>query len=118
MEECNKLSYNYIVIHFSVKVNTITNCIFKYCAKVVLIISERKRPLSEYGVEVKVRLVKLNKTQKWLIEEVKKLLPETYLDTSNLYKIMTGEIKSTKIETAINEVLDINYTQNAENVNS
>ena len=83
----------------------------------VLIISERKRPLTEYGVEVKVRLVKLNKTQKWLIEEVKKL-PETYLDTSNLYKIMTGEIKSTKIETAINEVLDINYTQNAENVNS
>ena len=48
----------------------------------VLIISERKRPLTEYGVEVKVRLVKLNKTQKWLIEEVKKLLPETYLDTS------------------------------------
>lgn len=61
---------------------------------------------------------KLNKTQKWLIEEVKKLLPETYLDTSNLYKIMTGEIKSNKIEAAINEVLDINYTQNAENVNS
>ena len=60
----------------------------------VLIISERKRPLTEYGVEVKVRLVKLNKTQKWLIEEVKKLLPETYLDTSNLYKIMTGEMKS------------------------
>lgn len=84
----------------------------------VLIISERKRPLTEYGVEVKVRLVKLNKTQKWLIEEVKKLLPETYLDTSNMYKIMTGEIKSNKIEAAINEVLDINYTQNAENVNS
>ena len=84
----------------------------------VLIISERKRPLTEYCVEVKVRLVKLNKTQKWLSEEVKKLLPETYLDPSNLYKIMTGEIKSNKIEAAINEVLDINYTQNAENVNS
>ena len=78
--------------------------------KEVIIISERKRPLTEYGVEVKVKLMKLNKTQKWLIEEVKKLLPETYLDSSNLYKIMTGEIKSIKIETAINQVLNTNCT--------
>ena len=76
----------------------------------MIIISERKRPLTEYGVEVKVKLMKLNKTQKWLIEEVKKLLPETYLDSSNLYKIMTGEIKSIKIETAINRVLNTNCT--------
>ena len=75
----------------------------------MIIISERKRPLTEYGVEVKVKLMKLNKTQKWLIEEVKKLLPETYLDSSNLYKIMTGEIKSIKIETAINQGLNTNY---------
>lgn len=91
---------------------------YKHYAKVVLIISERKRPLTEYGVEVKVKLMKLNKTQKWLIGEVKKLLPQTYLDSSNLYKIMTGEIKSTKIESAINQILDINYTHNSENVNS
>ncbi len=76
----------------------------------MIIISERKRPLTEYGVAVKVKLMKLNKTQKWLIEEVKKLLPETYLDSSNLYKIMTGEIKSIKIETAINQVLNTNCT--------
>lgn len=76
----------------------------------MIIISERKRPLTEYGVEVKVKLMKLNKTQKWLIEEVKKLLPETYLDSSNLYKIMTGEIKSIKIETSINQVLNTNCT--------
>ena len=76
----------------------------------MIIISERKRPLTEYGVEVKVKLMKLNKTQKWLIEEVKKLLPETYLDSSNLYKIMTGEIKSIQIETAINQVLNTNCT--------
>lgn len=76
----------------------------------MIIISERKRPLTEYGVEVKVKLMKLNKTQKWLIEEVKKLLPETYLDSSNLYKIMTGEIKSIKIETAINQVFNTNCT--------
>lgn len=90
----------------------------EHYAKVVLIISERKRPLTEYGVEVKVKLMKLNKTQKWLIGEVKKLLPQTYLDSSNLYKIMTGEIRSTKIESAINQILDINYTHIPENVNS
>ncbi len=76
----------------------------------MITISERKRTLTKYGVEVKVKLIKLNKTQKWLIEEVKKLLPETYLDSSNLYKIMTGEIKSIKIETAINQVLNTNCT--------
>ena len=45
----------------------------------MITISERKRTLTEYGVEVKVKLIKLNKTQKWLIEEVKKLLPERYI---------------------------------------
>ena len=35
-----------------------------------------------------------------------------------LVSLRGDRIKSTKIETAINEVLDINYTQNAENVNS
>lgn len=82
----------------------------------VLIISERKRPLTEYGMAVKVQLLKLNKTQTWLIEEVRKILPNKYLDSSNLYKIMTGELNSKDIQSAINQVLDINYTQNPENV--
>lgn len=84
----------------------------------MLIISERKRPLTEYAIEIKNKLFKLNKTQSWLIEEVKKILPNKYLDTSNLYKIMTGEINSPEIESAINQVLDIKYTQNSKNVNS
>ncbi len=84
----------------------------------VLIINERKRALTDYGLEVKTRLLKLCKTQKWLIEEVKKILPNKYLDTSNLYKIMTGEIKSPDITKAINQVLDIKYTQKSDNVNS
>lgn len=75
--------------------------------KAVLIINERKRPLTDYGKAIKLKLLDLNKTQKWLIEEVKKLLPNKYIDTSNLYKIMTGEIKSNEIEAAINEVLKI-----------
>lgn len=54
-----------------------------------------------------MQLLKLNKTQAWLISEVKRLLPDRYLDTSNLYKIMTGEINSPEIVAAINEILDI-----------
>lgn len=84
----------------------------------MLIINERKRALTDYGLDIKTRLLKLNKTQNWLIEEVKKILPEKYLDTSNLYKIMTGKICSPEIMEAINQVLDIKYTPNQSKVNS
>ena len=77
----------------------------------VLIISERKKQLTAYGKQVKIKLVELDRTQAWLIEQVKKILPNKYLDTSNLYKIMTGELNSKDIQSAINQVLDINYTQ-------
>lgn len=70
-ESVNNLSDKYIILHFYVTVNICTAFIIKYIVKVVLIISERKRPLTEYGMAVKVQLLKLNKTQTWLIEEVK-----------------------------------------------
>lgn len=78
-------------------------------------ISERKRPLTDYGIAVKVELMKLNKTQTWLIEEVKKRLPEKYLDTSNMYKILTGEINSPDIVLAIDSILGL-HTAETENV--
>lgn len=49
----------------------------------------------------------MNKTQTWLIGEIKQLLPEAYIDTSNLYKIMTGSLRSERIEGAINRILGI-----------
>ena len=73
----------------------------------VLIISERKRPLTDYGIMVKLKLLKAGKTQNWLIDEVKRILPDKYLDTSNIYKILTGEINSPDIQAAINQVLNI-----------
>ena len=73
----------------------------------VLNISERKRPLTEYGIAIKVQLARMNKTQTWLIDEIKQLLPEAYIDTSNLYKIMTGSLRSERIEGAINNILGI-----------
>ena len=73
----------------------------------VLIISERKKQLTAYGKQIKIKLVELDRTQAWLIEQVKKILPGKYLDTSNLYKITTGEINSPDIQSAINQVLNI-----------
>lgn len=98
---------DFIILHFSVTVNSKRTIDFKYCKKVVLIISERVRPLTDYGITVKTKLLQLGKTQQWLIDEVKKKLPDKYLDTSNMYKILTGEINSKDIVGAINNILNI-----------
>lgn len=66
-----------------------------------------KRPLTEYGMQVKMELLKGGQTQAWLISEIKKRLPDKYVDNSNLYKILTGQIKSREIVGAINEILHL-----------
>lgn len=67
--------------------------------------NHRKNPLTEYGISIKTELLKLNKTQNWLIEEVKKMLPERYLDVSYLNRIMTGQVKQSVVMDAIDRVL-------------
>lgn len=54
-----------------------------------------------------MKLLQMGKTQQWLIEKVKAELPEKYIDSSNMYKIMTGSIKSKDIESAINSILNL-----------
>jgi len=39
--------------------------------------------------------------------EIKMQKPELYVDSSNLYKILVGEIKTGKVVSAINEILKI-----------
>lgn len=60
--------------------------------------------LCEFGVEVKTKLIEINKNQTWLIEEVRK---ETgmYVDTGYLNKIFTGKRKAPKIRDAITKIL-------------
>lgn len=67
----------------------------------------KKFPLTDYGLKIKIKLLFLNKTQEWLINEVREKVPEFYIDSSNLYKIMTGQIKTSKAISVINEVLGI-----------
>ena len=65
-----------------------------------------KKSLCEFGVRVKHSLVEINKTQLWLISETKKLLPNRYLDSSYLHKLMVGEVHSEQVCGAMMEVLD------------
>lgn len=65
-----------------------------------------KKSLCEFGVRVKHSLVEINKTQLWLISETKKLLPNRYLDSSYLHKLMVGEVHSDEVCSAMLEVLD------------
>lgn len=64
-----------------------------------------KKALCEFGVCVKHRLVELNRTQLWLISETKKLLPNRYIDSSYLHKLMVGEVHSDTVCGAMMDVL-------------
>ena len=78
--------------------------------KEVQIISvEYKNSFTDFGKKVKVKLVELNKTQNWLIEQLKK---ETgmFVDCSLLNKILTGRIHSERIVSAIVKLLGIQPT--------
>lgn len=62
--------------------------------------------MTEYGKEIKKRLVDLEQPQTWLIGEVKK---ETglYFDSPYLARIISGKNKNAKVMAAINKILGI-----------
>lgn len=62
--------------------------------------------LTEFGKEVKKKLVDLGETDKWLIEQVREKTG-LYFDDSYLYKIRSGKLATPKIVTAIREILDL-----------
>lgn len=59
---------------------------------------------SDFGKEVKIRLVEMEKTQAWLIEQVKEKTG-LYFDDSYLWKINAGVIATPSIVTAIRDIL-------------
>lgn len=61
---------------------------------------------TEFGKEIKKKLIDLDRPQVWLIEQVKSKTG-LYFDDSYLYKIVTGRLASPKIVAAICEILDI-----------
>ena len=61
---------------------------------------------SQFGLDVKMALLKSGKTQNWLIDRVKE---ETglYFDDSYLYKILTGQRKAKEIVDVISSILGV-----------
>lgn len=65
-----------------------------------------KRPLTPLGIEIKTKLLAISEPQNWLIEQVKEKTG-MYVDSSNLYKLMTGQLHSKRLESAIRDILEI-----------
>lgn len=67
--------------------------------------NERK-PLCEFGQNIEIALVKINRPNTWLIDQVRQ---ETgrYFDRSYLHKVKTGEIATLSITAAIAKILKI-----------
>ena len=66
----------------------------------------RKRALVPLGVEIKTKLISTGQTQEWLIEQAKSKTG-MYVDGSSLYKLMTGQLNSPRLEGAIKEILQL-----------
>ena len=62
--------------------------------------------LTPFGKEIKKRLVDIDRTQTWLIEQVR-VVTGLYFDRSYMYKIQTGQLATPKIVRAIREILDL-----------
>ncbi len=62
--------------------------------------------LTEFGKEIKKRLVDMDQRQVWLIEQVREKTG-LYFDDSYLYKISTGLLATPKIVGAIREILNL-----------
>lgn len=65
-----------------------------------------KKPLCKFGQEIEICLVKINRTNAWLIDQVAKDTGK-YFDRSYLHKIKTGEAATPGIVASICRILDI-----------
>ena len=63
--------------------------------------------ITPYGKQIKMRLIDMNQSQSWLVDEVKKRTG-LYFDSRYLHKALTGKRVSSHILEAINVILDIN----------
>ncbi len=65
-----------------------------------------KKPLCEFGQKIEIQLVKINRTNAWLIDQVAKDTGK-YFDRSYLHKIKTGEASTPGIMASIRRILGI-----------
>lgn len=62
--------------------------------------------ICDFGKEIKLRLVEINQSQAWLIDEVKKDTGK-YFDSGYLHRILRGEVATPGIVSSICRILDI-----------
>ena len=74
-----------------------------------------KLKTSEFGKSIKIRLVQIDRTQAWLIEQVKEKTG-LYFDDSYMWKIIAGKLATPKIVQAICEILDLDYPTEEANI--
>ena len=65
-----------------------------------------RHELTEFGKAVKIRLLELQKTQKWLIAELNSL-EILKVDSSFLNKVLTGQVRKSRMEGLICQILSI-----------
>lgn len=68
-----------------------------------------KRTPTAFGISVKMRLMELGQTQEWLISECKSRTG-MYVDSSTMYKLLTGQLDSVRLKTAIRDILGLTET--------
>jgi hypothetical protein len=61
---------------------------------------------SDFGLSVKMKLLQIGKSQKWLEEAITEKTG-LYVDNGYLYKVLTGKRNAPKIVAAICEILNI-----------
>ena len=71
---------------------------------------------TDFGLKVKMELLKIGKKQQWLQEEVTKRTG-LFLDSGYIYKILTGERNAPKVVQAIREILGLDEDQETIGVN-
>lgn len=62
--------------------------------------------LSDFGLAVKIELIKRGRSQTWLEKEVTQRTG-LYVDGGYMYKILTGQRNAPKITAAITEILGV-----------
>ena len=59
-----------------------------------------------FGKEVRIRLITMDRTQSWLMDEIRERTG-LYMDSSYLSKVLKGEKNPPKVINAIKEILEM-----------
>lgn len=78
-------------------------------SNILLPISERGEKVvarTEFGKAVKIKLIEIDKTQRWLMDQITEKTG-LYIDDSYMHRILTGKYENEKVVECIKEILGI-----------